>query len=158
MGLCLSIGFALLAYQSYVIKRTNSQIIKADKVHYISDCASNIAVIISIAGSRYFDKLDGIFGILISGYIIFSAIEIMRGAIKNLIDEEFSKEDKEIVLQILKNNKEILGAHDLKTRHAANKAFIQLHIDLIFKCLYIKIYFVYVQIRTQNFVISITLL
>jgi len=33
-------------------------------------------------------------------------------------------------LQILKNNNDILGVHDLKTRHAGNKAFIQLHIDL----------------------------
>jgi cation diffusion facilitator family transporter len=130
MGLCSAIGFALLAYQAYVIKHTNSQIIKADRIHYLSDCASNVAVIVSIAGSQYFQKLDGIFGILISGYIIFSAIEIMRGAIKNLTDEEFSKEDKEKVLQILKNNKDILGVHDLKTRHAGNKAFIQLHIDL----------------------------
>ena len=130
MVLCLVIGFALLVYQTYVIRKTDSQIIKADKIHYISDCASNIAVIISIAGSHYFQKLDSIFGILISGYIIFSAIEIMRGAVKNLIDEEFSKEDKEKVLQILKNNKDILGVHDLKTRHAGNKAFIQLHIDL----------------------------
>ena len=100
MGLCLLIGFALLIYQTYVIRKTDSHIIKADKIHYISDCASNIAVIISIAGSQYFQKLDGIFGILISGYIIFSAIGIMQGAIKNLIDEEFSKEDKEKVLQI----------------------------------------------------------
>lgn len=130
MVLCLAIGLALMTYQSYVIKSTNSEIIKADRIHYISDCASNVAVIISIAGSKYFHRLDSIFGILISIYIITSAIEIMRKAIKNLIDEEFSKDDKEKVLQILKSNKDILGVHDLKTRHAGNKAFIQLHIDL----------------------------
>jgi cation diffusion facilitator family transporter len=130
MVICLLIGLILIFYQNYVILRTGSHIINADKTHYIADCATNLAVILSIAGSRYFENLDAIFGILISAYIIYSASRVLRGSIKNLIDEEFSDEDKHKVLQILRNNKDILGVHDLKTRHAGNKAFIQFHVDL----------------------------
>jgi cation diffusion facilitator family transporter len=130
MGLCLLIGMGVLAYQTYVIKQTNSQIIKSDKIHYIADCATNFAVIVSIFLSKYVQKIDAIFGILIALYIIYSAIKMLLSSIRNLIDEEFSKEDKAKILAILKNNKDILGVHDLKTRHAGDKVFMQMHIDL----------------------------
>jgi cation diffusion facilitator family transporter len=113
-----------------VIRKTNSQIIKADKIHYLSDLASNVAVVISILVSKYFSLIDAIFGILIALYIIFSAINLFRNSLRNLLDEEFSKEDKEKILSILRLNKDILGVHDLKTRKAGDKAFIQFHIDL----------------------------
>jgi ferrous-iron efflux pump FieF len=130
MLICLFLGLGLLLYQTYVIRKTNSEIIKADKIHYVSDTATNISVIVSIATSKYFYAIDSIFAILISFYIIYSAIKLLRMSVKNLIDEEFSPDDKEKVLSILKNDTDILGVHDLKTRHAGDKAFIQFHIDL----------------------------
>jgi ferrous-iron efflux pump FieF len=130
MLICMILGLLLLIYQSYVIKKTDSNIIKSDRVHYIADIASNLAVILSIIGSRYFYAIDSIFAVLISTYIIYSAVELFRTSVKNLVDEEFSQEDKDKVLQVLKNNSDILGVHNLKTRHAGNKAFIQCHIDL----------------------------
>jgi cation diffusion facilitator family transporter len=130
MLLCVFIGFVLLGYQSYVIAKTDSDIIKADKIHYVSDFATNVAVIISILTSKYYHKIDPIFGIFISVYITYSSTVIMRKAIRNLIDEEFSSIDKDKVLQVLSNNAQILGVHDLKTRRAGDKAFIQMHIDL----------------------------
>jgi cation diffusion facilitator family transporter len=130
MTICSLLVLLLLGYQSYVVRITNSQIIKSDRIHYTADLASNVSVIISIIASQYIPQIDAIFAIFISFYIIFSATKLLKHSIKNLIDEEFSKEDKEKILQTLKNNNEILGVHDLKTRRAGNKAFIQFHIDL----------------------------
>jgi cation diffusion facilitator family transporter len=130
MLICTILTIFLLIYQTHVIRKTNSQIIKADKIHYLSDLASNVAVVISILVSKYFSLIDAIFGILIALYIIFSAINLFRNSLRNLLDEEFSKEDKEKILSILRLNKDILGVHDLKTRKAGDKAFIQFHIDL----------------------------
>ncbi len=130
MLICTILTMFLLSYQTYVINKTNSEIVKADKIHYFSDFASNISVIISIFTSKYLAFADAIFGILIALYIIFSSTKLFRSSLKNLLDEEFSKEDKEKILNVLRNNAEILGVHDLKTRKAGDKAFIQFHIDL----------------------------
>ena len=44
MALCTVLCLILVAYQSYVIKKTNSSIIKSDRVHYGADSASDVAV------------------------------------------------------------------------------------------------------------------
>jgi ferrous-iron efflux pump FieF len=130
MLICIILALFLLLYQTYVIKKTNSEIIKVDKIHYLSDLASNVSVIISIFISRYFIFADAIFAILIAFYIIFSSIKLFRDSLKNLLDEEFSKVDREKILDILRKNAQVLGVHDLKTRKAGDKRFIQFHIDL----------------------------
>ncbi len=130
MILCSSICVALVLYQSYVIKKTQSSIIRSDRAHYLSDLLSNFGVIISIIGSNYYAYLDGIFGILISFYIMYAAYDLLKHSIGNLIDAEFTAKDKAIVFKIIKNDTAILGVHDMKTRYAGDKAFIQMHIDL----------------------------
>lgn len=57
-------------------------------------------------------------------YILF------REAIRNLSDEEFKLEDRKKILQIIRNFPEAKGVHELKTRSAASKPFIQFHLEL----------------------------
>lgn len=127
---CTVLALILILYQSYVIRKTDSQIIKSDRLHYSSDFSSNLAVIVSLYASRYFQSIDSILGIIIAIYIMFSSVGLLRQSIRNLIDEEFSDEDKEKILQVLRNDSGILDVHDMKTRYAGNKAFIQFHIGL----------------------------
>jgi len=128
--ICTALTLILISYQSYVVGKTNSQLIKSDRIHYISDLGSDLAVIISLYVSRYFHYVDYIFGVIIALYIMSASVGLLRQSIKNLIDEEFSDEDREKVLEILRNDLNILDVHDMKTRYASNKAFIQFHISL----------------------------
>lgn len=43
---CTVLALILILYQSYVIRKTDSQIIKSDRLHYSSDFSSNLAVIV----------------------------------------------------------------------------------------------------------------
>lgn len=128
--ICTVLTLILILYQSYVIAKTNSHIIKSDRIHYISDLGSTLAVIISLYLSRYFHYIDYALGIIIALYIISSSTRLLKQSIKNLIDEEFSDGDKEKILEVLRNDSSILDVHDMKTRYAGNKAFIQFHISL----------------------------
>lgn len=128
--ICTILTLILISYQSYVIKRTNSHIIRSDRVHYVADFGSDLAVIISLYASRYFHYIDYILGIIIALYIMSSSVGLLRQSIRNLIDEEFSDEDREKILEVLRNDSSILDVHDMKTRYAGNKAFIQFHMGL----------------------------
>ncbi|AVP86992.1 cation transporter [Candidatus Phycorickettsia trachydisci] len=128
--ICTILTLILISYQSYVVGKTNSQLIKSDRIHYISDLGSDLAVIISLYASQYFHYVDYIFGIIIALYIMSASIGLLRQSIRNLIDEEFSDEDREKVLEVLRNDSNVLDVHDMKTRYAGNKAFIQFHIGL----------------------------
>lgn len=128
-SMALTVG--LVTYQSYVIKKTHSRIVAADKLHYLVDFLGNMAVVISIYLSSKWVMIDSICGILIAIYIIHSSYGLFIQASKNLIDQEFSDEERGKILSILAGfNKDVLGVHELKTRHAGRKPFIQFHAEM----------------------------
>ena len=47
-----------------------------------------------------------------------------------MADEEFQQKDRDKVLTIIGNYSNIKGIHELKTRYAASKPFIQFHLEL----------------------------
>lgn len=130
MYLCIFLTLILVVYQSYVIKRTGSKIIAADKLHYFSDFLTNIAVVISLYLSSSFWYIDALAGIGISMYIMRASYILFRDAIHNLSDEEFKDEDRKRILQIVRSFSEAKGVHELKTRSAGSKPFIQFHLEL----------------------------
>ena len=130
MYLCIFLTFSLVCFQSYVIKKTKSRIISADKLHYFSDFIANIAVVVSLYLSARFWYMDALAGIGISLYIMYASYSLFREAIRNLADEEFQPKDRDKVVAIAATYNNIKGIHELKTRYAANKPFIQFHLEL----------------------------
>jgi cation diffusion facilitator family transporter len=130
MYTCIILTFILVAYQTYVIKKTGSEIIKVDKLHYFTDLLTNIAVIFSINLTTRFWFIDSLFGIGISLYIIYGSYTLFKKAFKNLIDEELPEKDRKKIISIISSFKEVKGIHEMKTRYAASKPFIQCHIEM----------------------------
>lgn len=130
MYICIILTFALVAYQSYVVYKTKSSIIAADKLHYFSDFLTNIAVVAALYLSDDFWYIDSAAGILIAIYMMRGSYVLLRKAIRNLADEEFPQEDKDKIIAIVREFKEARGIHELKTRYAAEKPFIQFHLEM----------------------------
>lgn len=122
----------LIMYQTYAYKKTRSQIVKADRLHYSVDLFSNMAVIVSLSLSEYFNSeyIDPIFASLIAIYMLVSAIRLINNAFKNLMDHEMEEEHRSKIKKIIMSNKRVRGFHDLKTRYSGRKAVIQFHIEL----------------------------
>jgi ferrous-iron efflux pump FieF len=127
---CILLTLVLVIYQTYVVKRTGSKIIAADKLHYFADFITNIGVVISLYLSSQFWYIDGLVGILVAVYIIRASYTLFREAIHNLSDEEFNDEEREKIIEIVQSIPETKGLHELKTRSAANKPFIQFHLEM----------------------------
>lgn len=124
------LALILVIYQSYVVKKTNSKIIAADKLHYFTDLLANIVVIISLYLSESFWFIDPLAGIAIAIYITHAAYQLFRDALRNLVDQEFPQRDKNKILKIISKYSEVKGVHELKTRYAGSKPFIQFHLEL----------------------------
>lgn len=130
MYLCIFLTVILVLYQTYVIKKTHSEIIKVDKLHYFTDLLTNILVIISINLSSHFWFIDPLSGIAISLYIFYASYSLFKKAFKNLIDQELPEEDRRKIIEIVNKHRKVKGMHDMKTRYAAHKPFIQCHLEL----------------------------
>ncbi|MBF8247198.1 MAG: cation diffusion facilitator family transporter [Rickettsia sp.] len=122
--------FILLIYQSYVIWKTRSAIVSLDRIHYSSDILANLFVISSLYFTQYLWFLDPLVGIGISLYVMYFTFDLSKNSINNLIDKELSKAEKQKIVNVVRKNKFVTGMHELKTRAAGSKLFIQFHIEM----------------------------
>ena len=122
----------LVAFQRYVVRRTNSTVISADALHYEGDVLINGSVIISLGLSHWLDwqAADPIFAILIAGYLVRGAWSIAQKSLDVLMDREFPDEERAQIMEIAMSHPEVNGLHDLRTRRAGLQQFIQIHLEM----------------------------
>ncbi|AWM78970.1 divalent metal cation transporter FieF [Gammaproteobacteria bacterium ESL0073] len=131
MAFSLVVTLILVSFQRHVIKQTGSTAITADSLHYKTDILVNISILCALFLSLYgWQGFDAIFGILISFYILWSALEVGKEAVEILMDKELPKEVTEEMIRIAKSIPQVINVHDLKTRKSGTQWFIQLHVEL----------------------------
>lgn len=122
---------ALISYQQYVIKHTNSTAIKADRLHYKTDLLVNASVIVALLLTFYgWSGFDAVFALGIAIFILYSAWDIVKESIDLLMDHELPDEEREKIRAIVLKHPETQGLHDLRTRRSGTMVFIQLHLEL----------------------------
>ena len=121
---------ALLAWQRRVIAQTRSIAISTDHLHYKSDLALNLAVIAALALDQYagFSGADSLFGLLIALWLGWGAWNASLEAIEQLMDHEWPDAKKARFLEVVARHSELKGLHDLRTRTAGNRDFVQFHV------------------------------
>jgi len=119
-------------YQHKIINKTNSTAVKADLVHYSMDILANVAVLIAIPLSIYTQAfwIDAILALIIAAYILKGAWEVAHTSFQNLMDHEMEDEDRQKIINLVKDHEGILGYHKLKTRHSGIHSFIQMHVEM----------------------------
>lgn len=123
---------ALVLFQGYVARTTKSLVIAADRLHYVGDILFNVGVLAAFVFSVYGGIIwaDAAIAILIALIVIKSTIPVGIRAFNNLMDRELPDKEKAKLMQIISGTPDISGHHNLKTRYAGAKAFIQLHVDM----------------------------
>ncbi|UCO98975.1 cation diffusion facilitator family transporter [Metapseudomonas lalkuanensis] len=131
MLLSLALTAGLLMLQRRVIRATGSTAIHADSLHYRSDLLLNSGILLALVlASLGWQRADGLFGLGIAGYILWSAIGIARESISVLMDEELSPAISADMHRLACEVPGVLGAHDLRTRISGNHWYVQLHLEL----------------------------
>jgi len=106
--------------------------VRADALHYASDLFVNAGVILSfglVLGLGW-QRADPIIAIVISRFIIWAAISIARVALDHLMDRELPDAERARIRAIALAHPRVIGCHDMRTRAAGIRAFIQLHLEL----------------------------
>lgn len=120
----------LVRYQRRAIRASGSIAIRADNIHYESDLALNIAVIAALALDRWagLRGADAVFGVGIALWLGFSAWRASVSAIDQLMDREWPEERRRRFVEIASRHPELKGIHDLRTRSAGARDFVQFHV------------------------------
>ncbi|MEA3404689.1 MAG: cation diffusion facilitator family transporter [Pseudomonadota bacterium] len=129
MLISLSLTFALVVFQRYVILQTQSTAIKSDSLHYISDIMANILVIIGLWLSHLL-WLDPLLAVGIVAWILYSAFQIAREAGDQLLDRELPETVRLEIQKIILSTPEVQGFNDLRTYQSGPNRFVQVDLEL----------------------------
>ncbi|OWF79132.1 divalent metal cation transporter FieF [Yersinia frederiksenii] len=121
----------LVTFQRWVVRKTQSQAIRADMLHYQSDVMMNGAILIALALSWYgFHRADALFALGIGVYILYSALRMGYEAVQALLDRALPDDERQVIIDIVMSWPGVIGAHDLRTRQSGPTRFIQLHLEM----------------------------
>jgi len=113
-------------------RRLRSPALTADGYHVLSDVLTSVGVLagVGLAWATGLWVLDPLLALLVAGNILLMGFRLVRQSVGGLMDEGLSPEE---VGRIRKTIAEALGGralevHDLKTRKAGNRAFLEFHL------------------------------
>lgn len=122
----------LVTVQSWVIRRTRSPAIVADRQHYIADIVVNLGVLLSLGTSwlTHWKRVDPVIGLCLSVYMIWCAWTMVRDALQALLDEELPVADRIHIAEVVRACPGVVDMHDLRTRNASDRKFIEFHLEV----------------------------
>ena len=132
MGVSVLLTLGLVLWQGRVARRTGNRVVQADRLHYLGDLLPNIGAIASLWASRQFGlgQIDSVVALGAAGLLALGALRIGKGAFDALMDRRADPAIVAGIAAIAAGWPGVHGYHDLKTRTAGSRVFVNLHIEL----------------------------
>ena len=132
MGFSVALTLALVLWQGHVARKTGSRVVAADRLHYLGDLLPNIGALVSLwASGRYgLVSVDSVVALGAAVMLALGAWRIGRGAFDALMDRRADPQLIAGIAAMATSFPGVHGFHDLKTRTAGSRTFVNLHIEL----------------------------
>lgn len=126
------LSIIVVKVQKRCLEHVQSLAIEADQRHYANDILINGAVIIGLLVHYYTGVLwvDTALGVVIACYLGWTGYDIGHKATNMLMDREIGEEERARITQIVNQNKEVRGMHDLRTRRMGMDVHISFDVEL----------------------------
>lgn len=132
MAISIVLTIALVWAQSRALRQTGSVATTGDRAHYAADLAANFAVIGGIGASSFLGVAwaDPLVGLGVAAWLAWSALDVARGGLDQLLDRELSDEARVRIRELALSSGGLLDIHELRTRASGPYVHIQFHADL----------------------------
>ncbi|GHE02247.1 iron transporter [Defluviimonas sp. 20V17] len=132
MAVSIAATLALVAWQRRVARVTGNRVVRADQLHYIGDLLPNIGAFLALAiSARWgFNQIDSLVAIAAAALMVFGALHIGKGAWDALMDRGVDPRITRRIEALTADWPGVRGYHDIKTRSAGSRFFVQIHIEL----------------------------
>jgi ferrous-iron efflux pump FieF len=132
MVISVALTLALVLWQTRVARKTGNRVIKADRLHYLGDLIPGIGAILALwVSSNYgINSIDAVVALAAAGVLVVGAFGIGKPAFDALMDRAAPAEMIAGIEQLTEAWPGVHGFHELKTRVAGSKVFVNLHIEL----------------------------
>lgn len=112
-------------------KKRNSITLEADAQHLMTDVWTSIGVIggVAIAGITGWNTLDPILAIAVALNIVWTSGQLLRRSVSGLMDAALPEPEQKLIQDVMAKYREKgVNFHALRTRQAAARRFISVHI------------------------------
>ena len=132
MGVSVALTAGLVMWQGWVARKTGSRVVAADRLHYLGDLLPNIGAIAALVASKYWQMgaIDQVVALAAAALLAMGALRIGKGAWDALMDRRADPAIIAGIAEMAENWHGVHGFHDLKTRTAGSRIFVNLHIEL----------------------------
>jgi len=119
-------------WQRHVAGRTGNAVVKADSLHYLGDLIPNVGALVALFASARFGLgyIDSVVALGAAALLAVGALRIGKRAWDALMDRQADPAMIAGIERIAAAHQGVLGFHDLKTRQAGSRIFVNLHIEL----------------------------
>lgn len=126
------VTLGLVIWQRRVARITGNQVVKADSLHYLGDLIPNVGAIIALFASSRFGLgyVDSVVALGAAAMLAVGALRIGKTAWDALMDRQADPDMIAGIEDIASGFPGLHGYHDLKTRVAGSRVFVNLHIEL----------------------------
>jgi ferrous-iron efflux pump FieF len=131
-ALAIGLTLCLVAFQNYVVRRSGSLAINADRAHYSTDLVATLVTGAAVFLSGLLDQplIDSGVAALVAFYLMHGGWSVGRESLNVLMDHELPLDEVRKIEAIARAHPGVTDAHDLKTRSSGLTKFIQLHIEV----------------------------
>lgn len=122
----------LVWWQGRVARRTGSKVVAADRLHYLGDLLPSLGAIAALWVSSHYGigSVDAVVALGAAGVLAFGAVRIGKSAWDALMDRAADPQILTGIAKIAGDWPGVRGFHDLKSRTAGSRVFVNLHIEL----------------------------
>jgi ferrous-iron efflux pump FieF len=132
MVVSIALTLGLVWWQGRVARRTGSKVVAADRLHYLGDLLPSLGAILALwVSSTYgIGSVDAVVALLAAAVMAIGALRIGKDAWDALMDRAADPDILDGIAVIARDWPGVRGFHDLKTRRAGSRVFVNLHIEL----------------------------
>jgi ferrous-iron efflux pump FieF len=107
-------------------------VVAADSLHYVGDLLPALGGLVALWASAALGltRIDSVVALAAAGFMVLGALGIGRRALDALMDRRADPAVIEGISAIARAFPGVRGFHDLKTRTAGSRVFVNLHIEL----------------------------
>ncbi len=132
LALSAALTGALVLWQGRVARRTGSRVIAADRLHYLGDLVPTLGAMASLFASMRWGlwQVDSVVALAAAAVMLRGAWRIGAGAWDALMDRRADPTVIEGIGRIVGGWPGVRGWHDLRSRSAGSRIFVNLHVEL----------------------------
>lgn len=132
MLISIALTLGLVWWQGRVARMTGSKVVAADRLHYLGDLLPSLGAIAALwVSSTYgIGSVDAAVALIAAAVMAVGALRIGKDAWDALMDRAADPAILDGIAAIARDWPGVRGFHDLKTRRAGSRVFVNLHIEL----------------------------